>query len=342
VGHGGGARSQARTSTSMPDEQYRALLAAAPAARGRHLLSDVVSRYTDLKKRGSRELVGLCPFHQEKSPSFEVNNDKGTYHCHGCGAGGDAITFLMRAEGRTFRQAIEILTGDVFPTVSEEDRAKRRAADQASVLARIGLAREMWSRSVPCAGTLAQVYARSRGITVDLPDSIRFGSIPRYINLETGEVGREYPAVVCALQDVTGAITGVQNIYLRPDGSGKYQSATGGRAKLTFGTMVGSAIRLAPAAEHVVLCEGPEDGWTLMQEMPGQCVWVACGTALLSRVAFPPNVARVTLAGDNGAAGRTAVEEAEANYLGLGLAVSSIFPDGEFKDWNDQVGGVRI
>jgi len=326
----------------MSEEIYQALVTAAPAARERHLLSSVVARHTDLKRRGQREMVGLCPFHQEKSPSFEVNDDKGTYHCHGCGAGGDAITFLMRAEGHTFRQAVEILSGDTFATISEEDRAKRKADDEAAQRARISLARTIWSRSIPVRGTLGETYARARGITIDLPPSIRFGSVPRFFNMETGEVGREHPAVVCALQDVTGAITGVQNIYLRADGAGKYESPTGGRAKLTFGVMVGSAIRLGPATDHVITCEGPEDGWTLLQEMPDRSVWIACGTSQLSRIQFPAEVSRVTIAGDNGEAGRRAAEEATAEYLRQGLATSEIFPDAGFKDWNDQLRGARI
>ena len=59
---------------------------------------DVVNQYVDLKRRG-RNYFGLCPFHQEKTPSFSVAPDKGIYHCFGCGAGGNAINFIM---GRHF------------------------------------------------------------------------------------------------------------------------------------------------------------------------------------------------------------------------------------------------
>jgi len=341
VRHGGRTRSSKRTTIGMSEEIYRALVAAAPASRERHLLSDVIGRHTDLKRRGQRELVGLCPFHQERTPSFEVNDDKGTYHCHGCGAGGDAITFLMRAEGHTFRQAVEMLSGDTFPTISEEDRAQRKAHDEAALRARITLARTIWSRSVPVKGTLGETYARARGIVIDLPPSVRFGSVPRFFNMETGEVGREHPAVVCALQNVTGAVTGVQNIYLRADGAGKYESPTGGRAKLTFGIMGGSAIRLGPATDHVIICEGPEDGWTLLQDMPDRSVWIACGTSQLSRIQFPAEVSRITIAGDNGDAGRRAAEEAAVAYVDQGFAVDEVFPNHAFKDWNDQLRGAR-
>ena len=57
-------------------------------------------------KRMGRSFVGLCPFHQEKTPSFSVSPDRGTYHCFGCGAGGDAISFVEETEGVDFVGAI--------------------------------------------------------------------------------------------------------------------------------------------------------------------------------------------------------------------------------------------
>lgn len=309
-------------------------------ARDRHLLSDIIGRHTTLKKRGTRELVGLCPFHSERTPSFEVNDAKGTYHCHGCGKSGDHITFLVEQEGMRFRHAVEVLLGEEFPVISEEDRTRRKAQDEAKLRARVELAREMWSRSVPTAGTLAETYARSRRITIDLPATVRFGSIPRFVDLDTGEVGREYPAVVCAMQDAAGTITGVQNIYLRADGAGKYESTHGGKAKLTFGTIVGSAMRLGPVSEHIIAVEGPEDGWTLAQRLPGKSVWVACGTALLSRIDWPAEVQSVCFAGDNNAAGRLAVQQARDAALARGIRSIEAYPGEGFKDWNDELRGV--
>ena len=62
--------------------------------RGRLTLSDLVGRRVALKRAG-REFTGLCPFHNEKTPSFTVNDRKGFFHCFGCGAHGDAIGFVM-------------------------------------------------------------------------------------------------------------------------------------------------------------------------------------------------------------------------------------------------------
>lgn len=320
----------------LPEGEFRALV---DRARERHLLSDVIGRHTALRRRGARELVGLCCFHTERTPSLEVNDAKGTYHCHGCGAGGDAIKFLVDMEGMTFRQAVEVLSGDEFPVISEENRAQRKLEDEALTRKRIELAQQMWARSVPTAGTLAETYARSRGIVGPLPRSIRFGSIPRYVDLETGEVGREYPAAVCAMQDVNGDVVAVQNIYLASDGSGKYVSPQGGKAKLSFGMLVGSALRLGPVRDHLVLVEGPEDGWTLAEQLPDKSVWASCGTALLSRIVLPAAVRSVCLAGDNNSAGRVAVAQAREAYLTVGRKVSEAYPDRRYKDWNDQLQG---
>ncbi len=311
-------------------------------ARDRHNLSDIVARHTALKRRGPRELVGLCPVHSEKTPSFEVNDAKGTFYCHGCGFGGDAITFLTRVEGMAFRQAIETLSGETFPVIDEAERVQRKVDDELLTRARIGLSRSFWGRAVPAPGTLAETYAGARGITVPLPPTVRFAAIPRYVDLKSGEVGRDYPAVVCALQNAAGHVTGVQAIYLAPDGRSKYVSPRGGKAKLTWGSFMGCALRLGPIADHVVICEGPEDGWTLAQAIAGQSVWVSCGTANLSRMELPGSIRRVTIAGDNNKAGRTAADEAESAYLGRGLTVASIFPDPQFKDFNDECRGVRI
>ena len=99
--------------------------------RTRVPLSDVVGKQVRLIRRG-REFVGLCPFHKEKSPSFAVVEDKGFFHCFGCGAHGDVIGFLMRTENLSFPEAVERLAGLAglqmpVQTPVERERAKRAA-----------------------------------------------------------------------------------------------------------------------------------------------------------------------------------------------------------------------
>ncbi|NIA31406.1 MAG: DNA primase [Actinobacteria bacterium] len=83
---------------------------------------DVVSGYLTLQKRG-RNYFGLCPFHQEKTPSFSVNPEMQIFHCFGCGAGGNVFTFIMKMEGVTFPEAVKLLAqaaGIVLPEDSED------------------------------------------------------------------------------------------------------------------------------------------------------------------------------------------------------------------------------
>ncbi|MDR2077831.1 MAG: DNA primase, partial [Rickettsiales bacterium] len=72
------------------------------------VLSDIVRRNVKVIQRG-RSKVACCPFHSEKTPSFHINDDKGFYHCFGCGVHGDVFSFLMQKDGLSFKAAIERL-----------------------------------------------------------------------------------------------------------------------------------------------------------------------------------------------------------------------------------------
>ena len=76
--------------------------------RQRNDIVDVISSYIKLKKTGSN-YVGLCPFHNEKSPSFSVSPNRQMYHCFGCGVGGNVITFVMEYENFNFVEAVKYL-----------------------------------------------------------------------------------------------------------------------------------------------------------------------------------------------------------------------------------------
>lgn len=99
----------------IPDTFIQDLLARVDVA-------DVVGRYVQLKK-GGINLLGLCPFHNEKSPSFTVSPTKQFYHCFGCGAHGSAITFLIEHTGASFPEAVRTLASAVGMSVPEENRS---------------------------------------------------------------------------------------------------------------------------------------------------------------------------------------------------------------------------
>ncbi len=86
--------------------------------RARCDIETIISQYVSLKKQG-RRLMGLCPFHSEKTPSFNVSPDKQLFHCFGCGAGGDVVTFIMKAENLSYPEAIAFLAEKVGLAVPE-------------------------------------------------------------------------------------------------------------------------------------------------------------------------------------------------------------------------------
>lgn len=86
-------------------------------------IAEVISSYVNLKKAG-HNLMGLCPFHNEKSPSFSVSPENGFFHCFGCGAGGDVITFIKRIENLDYVEAVKLLAQRAGMTVPDDDRSK--------------------------------------------------------------------------------------------------------------------------------------------------------------------------------------------------------------------------
>lgn len=83
-------------------------------------ITDIVSSYVNLKRNG-RDAVGLCPFHNEKTPSFHVSEEKQVYHCFGCGAGGSVVSFVMNIENLTFIDAVKTLGDRVGVRVPEDE-----------------------------------------------------------------------------------------------------------------------------------------------------------------------------------------------------------------------------
>ncbi|MGH6654068.1 MAG: CHC2 zinc finger domain-containing protein, partial [Actinocrinis sp.] len=79
------------------------------AVRDASAIADVIGEYVQLRSAGGGNLKGLCPFHDEKSPSFNVTPSRGLFYCFGCGAGGDVIRFVQNVEHLDFSEAVERL-----------------------------------------------------------------------------------------------------------------------------------------------------------------------------------------------------------------------------------------
>ena len=104
--------------------------------RSKNDIVDVISGYVRLKKQGNNHF-GLCPFHNEKSPSFSVSQNKQMYHCFGCGAGGNVFTFIMEYENFTFPEAVKHLAekaGVTLPEIEYDEAAKKRENKRTRIL----------------------------------------------------------------------------------------------------------------------------------------------------------------------------------------------------------------
>jgi DNA primase len=143
---------------------------------------EVVSGYTSLRKRGAT-YSGLCPFHQEKTPSFTVSADKGLYYCFGCGEGGDVVRFVERAENLSFTEAIEQL-GERFgvPVEYEEGSGPDpgRKDREARLFAALDRAAAFYQRFLwdSVEGAAAREYLNGRGLGREVCERFRVGYSP--------------------------------------------------------------------------------------------------------------------------------------------------------------------
>jgi DNA primase len=148
--------------------------------RGRVSIIDIVGRRVRLIRKGRGEATGLCPFHNEKTPSFTVSEDKGFFHCFGCGAHGDVIGFTMRAEGLEFPQAVEKLAGEAGMQVPRETPEEReRAERQATLGGAVEFAAKFYEQQLRAsAGRAGLDYLKRRGLTDDTMRRFRLGHSP--------------------------------------------------------------------------------------------------------------------------------------------------------------------
>ncbi len=142
-------------------------------------LAELIGRRVVLKKRG-REHVGLCPFHNEKSASFTVSEDKGFYHCFGCGAHGSAIDYAMRTENLSFPEAIERLAQQAGLEVPKLDPQERARAGRRSELLGLLEAAAAWieSQRAGAGGATARRYLDRRGLRPETVANFRLGYAP--------------------------------------------------------------------------------------------------------------------------------------------------------------------
>jgi DNA primase len=143
-------------------------------------LVELAGQQVALKKTG-RYYKGLCPFHQEKTPSFHVDREKGLWHCFGCGAGGDAFDFVMRISNLSFGESVEVLAGRAGIKLERTPDEDRRASERDRLYRALDAA-AVWYREQlhhPDKGKVAREYLKRRGVDERTAERFRLGYAPQ-------------------------------------------------------------------------------------------------------------------------------------------------------------------
>jgi DNA primase len=271
---------------------------------------EVISGRTPLKRSGAR-FTGLCPFHDERTPSFSVSPEKGTYYCFGCQRGGDSITFVEETEGVDFVGAIEWLAQRFnipleYEEASPEQDAKRRRRERLYAVLDAAASyyeRYLWESQ---AGGQARTYLESRGLGEEVCRDYRLGLAASGSTLarkakEKGFTRQELSAagltnrrgndyfqgrLLFPIADARGRVVGFQARRLREDDplQAKYVNSPEGelfrKGDLLYGLDRG---RTAIAREErALIVEGNTDVLALRQAGLGPVV-ASMGTALTER-----------------------------------------------------------
>jgi DNA primase len=145
-------------------------------------IREVVGQHVQLKRAG-RNWKGLCPFHGEKTPSFNVSEDKGFFHCFGCQKHGDVFTFVMELEGKSFVEAAEVLAqryGIDLPRVEESPELRRARGERSAMLDANKLATAFFRDTLldPKKGEAGRAYLAKRGVGDDIAAKFQLGYAP--------------------------------------------------------------------------------------------------------------------------------------------------------------------
>jgi DNA primase len=323
---------------------------------------EIVSAYTDLRRAGER-FTGLCPFHEERTPSFSVDAREKLYHCFGCGVGGDVIKFVEEKEGIAFPDAVEALADRYGVEIEREgedpraEEARKRRARLGELLERTAqfYAHYLWESQE---AAKAREYLGSRGLGEEVLRSFGVGYAPsawdqvltrgqtaRFTMVELaaaglvqkGRKGGQYDRfrarIMFPVRDGRGRVQGFGARALRPDSKPKYLNSPEGELYRKSRTLYGidQARRPIAKAGRAVVVEGYTDVLAAHQAGIDEAVAVM-GTAItpeqlgqLSRY-----TEEVVLALDADRAGRAAMLRAQrvAGSRKLRLLVATM-PAGE-------------
>ena len=149
--------------------------------RQRVNIADIVGQYVTLKTAGAGSMKGLCPFHDERSPSFHVRPQAGFYHCFGCGEGGDVFTFLQKMDHLSFQETVERLAGVIgYPLSYEEGGKAADTSNRTRLLAANALAEEFFrAQLVTPDAEVGRVFLGERGFDALAAERFGVGYAPK-------------------------------------------------------------------------------------------------------------------------------------------------------------------
>jgi DNA primase len=318
---------------------------------------EVIGEHTKLKKAG-RSYKGLCPFHNERTPSFTVDRDKGLYHCFGCGAGGDVIHFVRQIDRLDFPEAVEALAGRFGVQIPKRASRGPRDDRREKLLEVLAAAQRFYAAELAKPGSRAATYLEKRGVPQDFvkrlslghaPDSwdalatALAGPYPESLLVEAGLVqprseGRGHydrfrDRLLFVVRDERGRAVGFGGRALSPEQEPKYLNSPESpiflKKRLLYGlSEARDAIR---KRDRVVLVEGYFDHLALLQAGIEETV-ASMGTALTPEQAEKLRrlCPAVVVCYDGDSAGRAATRAALQLLLGQGFrARVARLPEGE-------------
>jgi putative DNA primase/helicase len=247
-----------------------------------------------------------CPAHDDRSPSLSLRDGERSIvvHCH---AGCDPRDVLAELRRRGLIAGGGSASSDTRPAGGDGDDAARR----------IALARRIWGWAGDATGSPVVRYLAGRGITIPPPASLRWAPSLRRPDGTCG------PAMVARIDDLAGQLIGVHRTWLNRGPDGTWRRCD--RAML--GRAAGGAVRLAPAAETLLVAEGIETAMAAMTAT-AQPAWAALSTSGMAALILPPAVRTVVILADHDAsgAGERAARAAAARWLGEGRRVRIAMP----------------
>jgi len=304
---------------------------------------EVISAHTDLRRQGAR-WVGLCPFHEERTPSFSVDAQEKLYHCFGCGVGGDTIKFVEEKEGLGFAEAVELLAdryGVELEREKEDPRAEARRRQRrrlSDLLDRTAgfYAQYLWDSEE---AAKARAYLAERGLGEETLRAFAVGYAPsawdtvllrgqragfkveelRGVGLaQRGRSGGEYDRfrerIMFPIRDRRGRTLGFGGRAMRSDQGAKYVNTAETdffhKSQMLYG--IDLAKEAIAKSGRVVVVEGYTDVLALHQAGVGEAVGVM-GTAITEEqvAALSGMVDEVVLALDADSAGQEAMLRAQ-------------------------------